>query len=590
MTELSTHRTLKISNVSRRQLLKGVAASGGLVLLAQLSGVKGALAGYPTGASAMPNGVVSDPKVFVSIGNDGIVSIVAARAEMGTGAARTALPMMLADELGADWARVRVVQSPGDEKTYGNQDTDGSRSVRHFIQPMRQCGAAARQMLESAAAKKWGVNVSEVETQVHEVVHKPSGRKLGFGELAADAAAQPVPADDKIKLKDASAFRYIGKGNVRPTDQVDITTGHATYGQDVVLPGMKFAVIARPPVVGGKVASLDSSAAMKVPGVEKIVTLQPTPAPYKFNPLGGVAVIAKNTWSALKGREALKITWDAGANKDYDFKAYRAQLEASVKKPGKVERNVGDVDKALASAAKVISAEYYAPHIHHATMEPPAATARMLDGKWEVWAPVQSPGQARDDIAKALGIKPEEMVLHTTLLGGGFGRKSKCDFAIEAAWLSREVGGAPVKVVWTREDDLQHGFYHTVTAERFEAGLDANNKVVAWRHRSAAPTILSTFAPDPKHPFDIELGMGWVDTPVRCAEYPHGERRGAKSRPDRLVQVGQQRGACVVDAVVRRRDRPPAGQGPQGLPLGVDRTGPHHRSARAGHHQMVELR
>ncbi len=483
------------------------------MLLAQLSGVKGALAGYPTGASAMPNGVVSDPKVFVSIGNDGIVSIVAARAEMGTGAARTALPMMLADELGADWARVRVVQSPGDEKTYGNQDTDGSRSVRHFIQPMRQCGAAARQMLESAAAKKWGVNVSEVETQVHEVVHKPSGRKLGFGELAADAAAQPVPADDKIKLKDASAFRYIGKGNVRPTDQVDITTGHATYGQDVVLPGMKFAVIARPPVVGGKVASLDSSAAMKVPGVEKIVTLQPTPAPYKFNPLGGVAVIAKNTWSALKGREALKITWDAGANKDYDSKAYRAQLEASVKKPGKVERNVGDVDKALASAAKVISAEYYAPHIHHATMEPPAATARMLDGKWEVWAPVQSPGQARDDIAKALGIKPEEMVLHTTLLGGGFGRKSKCDFAIEAAWLSREVGGAPVKVVWTREDDLQHGFYHTVTAERFEAGLDANNKVVAWRHRSAAPTILSTFAPDPKHPFDIELGMGWVDTP-----------------------------------------------------------------------------
>ena len=513
MTELSTHRTLKISNVSRRQLMKGVAASGGLVLLAQLPGAKGALAGYPTGASAMPNGVVSDPKIFVSIGNDGIVSIVAARAEMGTGAARTALPMMLADELGADWARVRVVQSPGDEKTYGNQDTDGSRSVRHFIQPMRQCGAAARQMLESAAAKKWGVNVSEVETQVHEVVHKPSGRKLGFGELAADAAAQPVPADDKIKLKDASAFRYIGKGNVRPTDQVDITTGHATYGQDVVLPGMKFAVIARPPVVGGKVASLDSSAAMKVPGVEKIVTLQPTPAPYKFNPLGGVAVIAKNTWSALKGREALKITWDAGANKDYDSKTYRAQLEASVKKPGKVERNVGDVDKALASAAKVISAEYYAPHIHHATMEPPAATARMLDGKWEVWAPVQSPGQARDDIAKALGIKPEEMVLHTTLLGGGFGRKSKCDFAIEAAWLSREVGGAPVKVVWTREDDLQHGFYHTVTAERFEAGLDANNKVVAWRHRSAAPTILSTFAPDPKHPFDIELGMGWVDTP-----------------------------------------------------------------------------
>jgi isoquinoline 1-oxidoreductase subunit beta len=513
MTELRSHRKVEISNVSRRDLLKGVVATGGLVLAAQLPGAKRVLAGYPTGASAMPNGVVADPKVFVSIGSDGVVSIVAARAEMGTGAARTALPMMVADEMGADWARVRVVQSPGDEKTYGNQDTDGSRSVRHFIQPMRQCGAAARQMLEAAAAKKWGVGVSEVETQVHEVVHKASGRKLGFGELAADAAAQPVPAEDKIKLKDASAFRYIGKGNVRPTDQVDITTGHAMYGQDIMLPGMKFAVIARPPVVGGKVASLDSSAAMKVPGVEKILTLAPTPAPYKFAPLGGVAVIGKNTWAVLKGRDALKITWDAGANKAYDSKAYRGQLEESVRKPGKVERNVGDVDKALASAAKVITAEYYAPHMHHATMEPPAAAARIDKGKWEVWAPVQSPGQARDDVAKALGIKPEEMVLHTTLLGGGFGRKSKCDFAIEAALLCKEMGGTPVKVVWTREDDLQHGFYHTVTAERFEAGLDANNKVIAWRHRSAAPSILSTFAPDPKHPFDIELGMGWVDTP-----------------------------------------------------------------------------
>jgi isoquinoline 1-oxidoreductase beta subunit len=415
----------------------------------------------------MPNGVVSNPKIFVSIGGDGIVSIIAARAEMGNGAARTALPMIVADELEADWARVRVVQSPGDEKTYGNQDTDGSRSVRHFIQPMRACGAAARQMLETAAAARWRVPVGEVEAQLHQVVHKPSGRKLGYGELATDAAALPVPAEDKIKLKEASAFRYIGKGNVRISDIVDITTGKAMYGQDIVLPGLKFAVIARPPVVGGKVATLDSAAAMKVPGVEKIVTLAPTPAPAKFAPLGGVAVIAKNTWAALKGREALKITWDDGPNKVYDSKAYRAQLEAAVKKPGKIERNEGDVDKALASAAKVITAEYYAPHIAHATMEPPAATARMSGGKWEVWAPVQSPGGTRDDVAKALGIKPEEMVVHTTLLGGGFGRKSKCDFAIEAALLSKDMGGAPVKVVWTREDDIQHGFYHPVTAERF---------------------------------------------------------------------------------------------------------------------------
>jgi isoquinoline 1-oxidoreductase beta subunit len=513
MTELSTHSRFKIANVSRRDLLKGVAATGGLVLVAQFPSTRGALADYPTGATGMPNGVVNNPKVFVSIGGDGRVTIVAARAEMGNGAARTALPMIVADELEADWAKVRVVQSPGDERTYGNQDTDGSRSVRHWIQPMRHVGAAMRQMLETAAANQWKVPVGEVQAELHEVVHRPSGRKLGYGQLAAAAAALAVPAADQVRLKDAGAFRYIGKGTISIVDLHDITTGKAIYGQDVRLPGMKFAVIARPPVVGGRVASVDTSAALKVPGVERIVTLQPTPAPYKFGPLGGVAVIARNTWAALKGREALRITWDNGPNATYDSATYRTRLEAAVRQPGKVERNVGDADQALASASRVITAEYYAPHIHHATMEPPAAAARMSHGKWEVWAPVQSPGQARDDIAAALGVAPVEVTLQPTLLGGGFGRKSKCDFAIEAALLSREIGGTAVKVVWTREDDVRHGFYHTVTAERFEAGLDAGNKVVAWRHRSAAPSILSTFAPDPKHPFDIELGMGWVDTP-----------------------------------------------------------------------------
>jgi isoquinoline 1-oxidoreductase beta subunit len=509
---IHTRNTHLISNISRRRILQGLAASGGLVLAAQWP-AHAAPPFYPTGAEKMPNGTVSDPKIFVSIAPDGIVTIVAARAEMGTGAARTTLPMIVADELDADWSKVRIKQSPGDEKTYGNQDTDGSRSVRHFIQPMRLCGASARTMLEQAAAKKWGVEVAEVTAKNHEIIHGASGRRLGYGDVAADAAALPVPHPDQVRLKDPAAFRYIGKGNVGMVDLFDITTGQATYGQDVRLDGMKYAVVARPPVVGGKVVSFDAAEALKVPGVEKVVKLDGTPAPAKFNPLGGVAVIANNTWAALKGREVLKITWDDGPNASYDSKAYKAMLEEQVRKPGKVEREIGDTEGALKSAARVITAEYYAPHLAHATMEPPAATARMREGKWEVWAPVQSPGGARDDIAKALGIKPEEMTVHCTLLGGGFGRKSKCDFAIEAAWLSREIGGAPVKVVWTREDDIHHGFYHTVTADRFEAGLDASNKVVAWRHRSAAPTILSTFVPDPKHPFDIELGMGWVDTP-----------------------------------------------------------------------------
>ena len=483
-----TRNSPVITNVSRRRLLKGLAASGGLVLAAQYPALA-APPFYPTGAEAMPNKTVSDPKVFVRSRRDGIVTIVAARAEMGTGAARTTLPMIVADELDADWAQVRIRQSEGDEVKYGNQDTDGSRSVRHFIQPMRLCGASARTMLEQAAAKRWGVPVAEVAAQHHEIVHSPSGRKLGYGEVAADAAALPVPAQADVKLKEPSAFRYIGKGNVPLVDLTDITTGKATYGQDVMLDGMKFAVVARPPVVGGKVVSFDAAEALKVPGVEKVVKLDGTPAPAKFNPLGGVAVVAKNTWAALKGREALKIVWDDGPNKSYNSASYRAMLEANVRKPGKVERNDGDADAALKSAARVITAEYYAPHLAHATMEPPAAVARQQGGKWEVWAPVQSPGQARDDIAKALGIKPDEMTVHTTLLGGGFGRKSKCDFAIEAAWISRDLGGAPVKVVWTREDDLKHGFYHTVTVDRFEAGLNASNKVVAWRHRSAAPTI-----------------------------------------------------------------------------------------------------
>lgn len=512
MTDHSTSRDIVITNVSRRGLIKGMAATGGLVLAAQFPAVKAALA-YATGADAMPHGTVSDPRVFISIDKGGLVSIIAARAEMGTGAARTTLPMIVADELEADWNLVRIVQSPGDETKYGNQDTDGSRSVRHFIQPMRQCGATARHMLESVAAKRWGVPVGEVAARLHEVVHAASGRKLGYGGLAEEAATIPVPPANQIRLKEASAFRYMGKGTIGMVDLFDITVGAAMYGQDVRLIGMLYAVIARSPVVGGKVASFDATAAMKVPGVEKVVAIAPTPAPAKFAPLAGVAVLAKNTWAAIKGREALKITWDDGPNASYDSVAYKAMLEEQVRKPGKMERSEGDVDKALASAAQVITAEYYAPHLPHATMEPPAALARVAGGKAEVWAPVQSPGGARDDIAKTLGMAPDDVTLHTTLLGGGFGRKSKCDFAIEAALLSREMGGTPVKVVWTREDDIRHDFYHTVTADRFEAGLDANNKVIAWRHRSAAPTFMANFVADPKHPSGIELGMGWVDTP-----------------------------------------------------------------------------
>jgi isoquinoline 1-oxidoreductase beta subunit len=503
-----------IENVSRRDLLKGVGVMGGFVLAASLPpmGEARADAAPKYGRDGMPHGWVNDPRVFISIANDGTVSIICHRSDMGQGV-RTGMPLIVADEMEADWARVKVVQAPGDEVTYGNQDTDGSRSTRHFMLPMRQCGAAARMMLEGAAAKRWSVAVTDVEAKNHEVVNKKTGAKLGYGELSADAAGMAVPAADALKLKDPTKFRYIGKEGTRIVDGFDITTGRARYGQDVFLPGMKFAVVARPPVLGGKLKSYDESAAMAVPGVEKLVRIPAPDIPSVFLPLGGIAVVASNTYAAIKGREALKVVWDDGPNATYESKAYRADLEATARKPGLVVRKAGDLDAAMASAAKKVEAEYYIPHLAHATMEPPAATAVVKDGACEVWTSVQSPQAAHDLCAKALGLTPEKVKVNVTLLGGGFGRKSKPDFAVEAAIVAKEMNGAPVKVVWTREDDIRHGFYHTVSVERLAGGLDASGKTVAWLHNSTAPTIMSIFAPDPKLQAPFEMGMGLVDNP-----------------------------------------------------------------------------
>jgi isoquinoline 1-oxidoreductase subunit beta len=506
-----------IRNVSRRDMLKGIVSAGGLVLAAQVFPRQafadgGSVNAYKTGADGMPGGTVWDPNVFVSIARDGMVTIVTHRSEMGTGS-RTSLPMAVADEMEAAWAMVKIVQAPGDEQKYGNQDTDGSRSIRHFIQPMRACGAAARQMLESAAALQWGVSDADCHAENHRVVHRPSGRSLGFGELAAAAAKLPTPKANALTLKDPSQFRYIGKGEVQITDLLDITMGKANYAQDMRIPGMKYAVVARPPVVGGKAKSFDTAAAMKVPGVVKVVAIAPTPMPAKFAPLGGVAVIADNTWAALKGREALKVVWDDGPNKSYDSDKFKETMATQARKPGKVERDEGNVDQALAGATKVIEREYYIPHGHHATMEPPAALARVANGKAEIWSCVQSPGGTRGDVANTLGIDQKDVTVNVTLLGGGFGRKSKCDFALEAAILSKDMGGTPVKVVWTREDDIHHGFYHSVSYQHVTAGLDKNNKVVAWRHRSVSPSLMSNFMPDPKRESALELGLGLIDTP-----------------------------------------------------------------------------
>ncbi|MGA0612693.1 molybdopterin cofactor-binding domain-containing protein [Caldimonas sp. KR1-144] len=464
------------------------------------------------GAYGMPHGVVENPLVFVSIADDGIVTITCHRAEMGQGV-RTGVPMILADELEAEWSKVRVVQAPGDEPRFGNQDTDGSRTTRHFFMPMRRCGAAARQMLEAAAAARWNVPASEVMARNHQLVHRKSGRTLGYGEVARAAAALPVPATADLRLKKPAEFRYIGKGKVPIVDGFDMTTGRAVYGQDVVQPDMLFAVVARTPVYGGTLRGFDAADAKKVPGVVKVVEIKGSPVPSAFQPLAGVAVIATSTWAAMQGRKALKLDWDGGPNASYESQGYRAAMEQAANRPGKVIRNAGDVDAALKSAAKVVKAQYYIPHITQAPMEPPAATAQIKDGRCEVWGPFQSPQAVRTDLAKRLEMPIDRITVHVTLLGGGFGRKSKGDFATEAALLARETEGKPVKVVWTREDDLHHSYYHTVSVEHLEAGLDAKGKPVAWLHRSVGPTLLSLFMPDPKLESPIELGMGLTNVP-----------------------------------------------------------------------------
>jgi isoquinoline 1-oxidoreductase beta subunit len=503
--------SLAIVNVSRRRFLQS-AALGGFVLAVGVPVASKAADAPKYGADGMPHGWVDNPLVFVSIADTGIVSIVCHRSEMGQGV-RTGMPMIVADELDADWGRVRVVQAPGDEERFGNQDTDGSRSTRHFFMPMRRCGAAARQMLEAAAAAQWKVPIGDVRARNHEVIHLPSGRRLGYGALAKAAAKMPVPAQDAIRLKTPAQFRYIGSEKLALVDAKDIVTGKAQYGMDTRLAGMMYAVIARPAVYGGKVKSFDAADAMKVPGVARVVAIEPTDGPPNFNPLGGVAVIARNTWAAMQGRNALKIVWDDGPNANYDSAAYRAALEASARKAGKVVRNDGDYGAAAAAAAKRIEAEYYLPHLAHASMEPPAASARIVNGKCEVWGCFQSPQATRDLVAKRLGIDVKSVTVHVTLLGGGFGRKSKPDYGVEAAVLSKAMNGKPVKVVWTRDDDLHNDYFHTVSVEHLEAAVDDKGMPVAWMHRSVAPTIISTFDPNAKEEANWELGMGVINVP-----------------------------------------------------------------------------
>ncbi len=470
------------------------------------------------------------PNVLVHIAPDGLTTIVCHRSEMGQGV-RSSLPVLIAAELGARLDRVVVQQAVGDKK-YGDQNTDGSSSVRNAHLDLRRAGATARHMLIAAAARRWKVRPSTCVAEDHRVVHPASKRALDFGALVAEARKLPVPGAKQVELRPAKELRPSLTPSMPLLDGPGLVDGSAKFGADVTLPGMLVAVIARPPVVGGAVKKVDAAAALRVPGVKKVVEMPRATPPWLFQPWGGIAVVAENTWAAMKGRAALRIEWDDGDHATYDSAAFRKELLASVRKPGKVHRDVGDVDAAFARAARVVEAEYVVPHLAHLTMEPLAALAHVRGKKVEVWAPTQNPQDARSEVATLLGIPEEGVTVHVTLLGGGFGRKSKPDFVAEAAFVSRAVG-APVRVQWTREDDIRHGYYNAASAQRLRAALDGSGQVVAWHHRTAFTPIGGTFDVKVDEPSAGDLQQGVLDLALAV---PNVRAESGRAKPQ--VRVG----------------------------------------------------
>ncbi len=497
-----------IANVSRRRFLTGgVIAAGALVL--GVGYYRKLLPGQKLPEETNADHATLHPSVYLGINPDGTVWIVAHRSEMGT-TSRTTLPLVVADELDADWKRVKIEQAIGDQR-YGDQNTDGSHSIRSFYDAMREAGATARFMLIQAAAHEWGVPAAQCETDLHVVVHRSTNRRAGYGELASAAAKLPVPDKRELKLKQKTAWRYIGKGEVS-YDLQALVTGKAIYGMDARAEGMVYASVERPPVLGGKVKSYDDKEALKVAGVRQTVPIDPFQAAPAFQPLGGVAVIADNTWAAFQGRKKLKISWDNGANETYNSDQYKNELRETSHSPCKVVRNIGDADAVFAKSGKVHEADYYVPLLAHASMEPVVALAEFRDGKATLWAPTQNPQAAQDIVSKQLGIPKEDVICHVTLLGGGFGRKSKPDYVAEAAVLSKKTG-RPVKVVWTREDDIKFDYYNAVASMYMKAALGAHGKPTAWLQRSVFPPIPSIFDVNTVYGDPGHLQQGWTDIP-----------------------------------------------------------------------------
>ena len=466
-----------IEAVNRREFLKkGAAGTAGLVIGFYLPGKYEALAGIPPKEGAPIN-------AWVQIAPDDSVTLLIDKSEMGQGIS-TALSMILAEELDLDWKKVRTEFAPAAPQyfnpIFGLQGTGGSCSVRGSWEPLAKAGAAAREMLVATAAKRWGIGVDRCKTEDSGVVNKSTGKRIGYGELAEEAAMLPVPVNPQ--RKDAKDYKFVGKATKRIDSTVKVD-GSAEFGIDVREPRMLRAVVARCPVFGGKVKSFDATKAKAVSGVKDVVQVST-----------GVAVVADNTWSAMEGRRALEIAWDEGPNaknsSDTIRKLYRERLEQT----GAIARKDGDADGALANAAKKVDAIYEVPFLAHATMEPMNCTANVRADGCDIYAPTQFQTFSQLTGAKITGLKPEQVNVHTTYLGGGFGRRAEQDFIAEAVQLSKAMN-APVQVTWSREDDMQADYYRPSVMVRLTAGLDGSGKPVAWRSRVVGPSIMSRFFP-----------------------------------------------------------------------------------------------
>ena len=477
------------SNVTRRVFLKTSAAAGASLLLPfYLSGSPRKPKNSGPSASAP-----FSPNAWLELSSDGEVKIWCGKSEMGQGV-RTALPMIVAEEFCCDWRRVRVVQADLDPK-YGEQLTGGSGSVRTSFESLRKAGAAAREMLVSAAAIEWNAPHSECHAENGSVFHASTARTLAYSQLFAAAANLQPPADPP--LKKPAEFRLIGKP-ARRTDTPEKVTGSARFGIDVRVPGMLVASVERCPVYGGALRKYNGDKVRGLPGVRAVMEVKPFHLTHQFGETSGlgsrnyscagVAVLADSTWAAMQARKSLEIDWDEGNFAQESSASLREKMLKLTSAPAATIRSTGDFEKAHAAAAKKIEAVYEVPFLAHATMEPMNCAAHFHDGECELWAPTQVPGAAAESVAKALGIPREKIKLHITFIGGGFGRRLIQDYAVEAALLSRDAG-APVQVVWTREDDIRHDFYRPAACHVFRAGLNARGNLVAWSHRASSPSI-----------------------------------------------------------------------------------------------------